>query len=346
MSLELNLDLAPPSTLQRVAPVASAATLTNNQKARWNPVKRVNTTSDDTKNANNSVESTKRPLKAIADATSRVAKRVPNASILEKNKKNFHVNAKSPTLFTVAKAKEERPVEHYSREVIQPVSSNVITPISAHSQQSAANSGVVSEQEVFAKSPFAALGLSPAMCRNLESNLLLSRPTVVQERAIAHIVARRDIVLKGRTGLGKTLAFLLPDHRHAAAAAAGVSRQHGTYAVIVAPTKELAGQLYEETWRVMRQAFNWIVPGVLSGGRKKDSEKKALRKGLPIVISTPGRLLDHSAHHQGVSRRAHSVSRPRRGRSPARRRLSSRISRSLPRCCASAPRRPTPFRRS
>lgn len=72
-----------------------------------------------------------------------------------------------------------------------------------------------------------------------------------------------------------------------------IERADGAYAVVLAPTKELAGQLYEEACRVTQHAFHFVVPGVLSGGRKKASEKKSLRKGVTIVVGTPGRLLDH-----------------------------------------------------
>lgn len=188
-------------------------------------------------------------------------------------------------VLTVPKAKEERPVQLYAREVIEPVATGAgaVVPLVR---------AAASDDQVFASSAFASLGLSAAMCRNIEQHMKLERPTVVQQRAVAHVLGKRDVVLKGRTGLGKTLAFLLPiiDMLQQQE---GVSRESGTYAVIVAPTKELAGQLYEEAVRVVRHAFNWIVPGVLSGGRKKDSEKKSLRKGVTIVISTPGRLLDH-----------------------------------------------------
>jgi ATP-dependent RNA helicase DDX31/DBP7 len=193
--------------------------------------------------------------------------------------------AKVAAVLTVPKAKEERPVQLYAREVIEPVAAGAaaVAPLVR---------AAASDDQVFASSAFASLGLSGAMCRNIEQHMKLERPTVVQQRAVAHVLGKRDVVLKGRTGLGKTLAFLLPiiDMLQQQE---GVSRESGTFAVIVAPTKELAGQLYEEAVRVVRHAFNWIVPGVLSGGRKKDSEKKSLRKGVTIVISTPGRLLDH-----------------------------------------------------
>lgn len=72
-----------------------------------------------------------------------------------------------------------------------------------------------------------------------------------------------------------------------------LSRDDGTYAVVLAPTKELAAQLFDEAWRVCAARFRWIVPGILSGGRKKKAEKATLRKGVTLLVATPGRLLDH-----------------------------------------------------
>jgi ATP-dependent RNA helicase DDX31/DBP7 len=184
-----------------------------------------------------------------------------------------------------------------------------------------------SDDVIFSSSAFTALGLTAAMCRNIADNLKLERPTVVQQEAIAHLVAHRDVMLKGKTGLGKvragfvtsrlfvtagvcacvrvpgagvcwrapqTLCFLLPiiDWLQAQEAPR-VSREQGTYAVVLAPTKELAAQIFDEARRVVAHAFHWLVPGMLSGGRKKKAEKASLRKGVSLLVATPGRLLDH-----------------------------------------------------
>ncbi len=58
------------------------------------------------------------------------------------------------------------------------------------------------------------------------------------------------------------------------------------------PTRELALQTYEVVKQVS-SATCWVVPGLLTGGEKKKSEKNRLRKGLSVLVATPGRLLDH-----------------------------------------------------
>lgn len=58
------------------------------------------------------------------------------------------------------------------------------------------------------------------------------------------------------------------------------------------PTRELALQISSVLERLL-QPFHWIVSGSLMGGEKKKSEKARLRKGISVLVATPGRLLDH-----------------------------------------------------
>lgn len=59
------------------------------------------------------------------------------------------------------------------------------------------------------------------------------------------------------------------------------------------PTRELSTQTYNVVNQLCSKSFPWIVPGCLSGGEKRKSEKARLRRGITILIATPGRLLDH-----------------------------------------------------
>ncbi len=69
----------------------------------------------------------------------------------------------------------------------------------------------------------------------------------------------------------------------------------GTRAIILCPTRELTTQTFITCEKVCQHSFPWLVPGCLSGGEKRKSEKARLRKGITILVSTPGRLLDHLA---------------------------------------------------
>lgn len=74
-------------------------------------------------------------------------------------------------------------------------------------------------------------------------------------------------------------------------------RSSGTHAIIISPTRELSLQIYEVLRKLLRP-FPQIVPGVIMGGEKRKSEKARLRKGIGILVATPGRLVDHLVHTQ------------------------------------------------
>lgn len=67
----------------------------------------------------------------------------------------------------------------------------------------------------------------------------------------------------------------------------------GTRCIILCPTRELATQTATMAEKLCLKSFNWLVPGCLSGGERRKSEKARLRKGVSILVATPGRLLDH-----------------------------------------------------
>lgn len=74
-----------------------------------------------------------------------------------------------------------------------------------------------------------------------------------------------------------------------------ISRTDGVHALILLPTREQAA-LVNEIFVKLCRSFTWVVPGLLVGGERKKSEKARIRKGLNILITTPGRLIDHIQH--------------------------------------------------
>ncbi|KAF4016783.1 hypothetical protein G4228_007807 [Cervus hanglu yarkandensis] len=90
----------------------------------------------------------------------------------------------------------------------------------------------------------------------------------------------------------KTLAYCIPVVQSLQAMQSKIQRGDGPYALILVPTRELALQSFDTVQKLLKP-FTWIVPGVLMGGEKRKSEKARLRKGINILISTPGRLVDH-----------------------------------------------------
>jgi len=102
-------------------------------------------------------------------------------------------------------------------------------------------------------------------------------------------------LVKAQTGSGKTLAYLIPmvqKLQESTQQTNNFKRAEGTQALILAPTRELSLQIFDVLKQILKP-FHWIVPGIVIGGEKRKSEKARLRKGVNILIATPGRLLDH-----------------------------------------------------
>jgi ATP-dependent RNA helicase DDX31/DBP7 len=101
--------------------------------------------------------------------------------------------------------------------------------------------------------------------------------------------------MKSETGSGKTLAYLVPLIEYLSVKSLTeekISRENGTYCIIISPTRELCLQIEIELKKLLKLFF-YIVPGVIIGGEQVNKEKSRLRKGLGIVICTPGRFLYH-----------------------------------------------------
>jgi ATP-dependent RNA helicase DDX31/DBP7 len=133
------------------------------------------------------------------------------------------------------------------------------------------------------------------------SSFQIERPTVIQSKAIPAFFQGdmlHNVLLQSETGSGKTLAYLLPIIQ-----SLGVDQQGelaktdrmkaGTNCIILCPTRELAAQTFTVVEKLCNACFNWIVPGCLFGEERRKSEKARIRKGLAIIVATPGRLLDH-----------------------------------------------------
>ena len=110
-------------------------------------------------------------------------------------------------------------------------------------------------------------------------------PTPIQQEAIPHVLSGRDVLGLAQTGTGKTAAFALPILQHLTQ---GPLRR--VRALIVAPTRELAEQIYEA---IDSFGKNTNVRSVsIYGGVGKRPQIEALRRGTEIVVACPGRLLD------------------------------------------------------
>ncbi|TAQ85926.1 hypothetical protein B7494_g5737 [Chlorociboria aeruginascens] len=143
---------------------------------------------------------------------------------------------------------------------------------------------------------FTALGLSSRIAAHLSTKMEMKAPTAIQKAAIPQMIKENhDAFIQAETGSGKTLAYLLPIVERIIAMSSNdvkVHRDSGLYAIIMAPTRELCKQIAAVLEKILRCA-PWIVGTTVIGGESKQSEKARLRKGVNILIATPGRLVDH-----------------------------------------------------
>ncbi|XP_068410034.1 ATP-dependent DNA helicase DDX31 isoform X3 [Eschrichtius robustus] len=148
------------------------------------------------------------------------------------------------------------------------------------------------QETVFTSDAFQALDLHPHLISTINTVLKMSSMTSVQKQSIPVLLEGRDALVRSQTGSGKTLAYCIPVVQSLQAMKSKIQRGDGPYALILVPTRELALQSFDTVQKLLKP-FTWIVPGVLMGGEKRKSEKARLRKGINILISTPGRLVDH-----------------------------------------------------
>jgi len=168
-------------------------------------------------------------------------------------------------------------------------------------------------------STFEGLGLDPLLVRHLTTKMGIAKPTSIQRAALPVLLPEhdnsgsplRDVFIQSQTGSGKTLSFLLPIIQDLLplSTLSYIDRSIGTLAIIIAPTRELASQISEVLDALLKlrlrpaddtgedsnapRLTRWVVSGLLIGGSTRAHEKARLRKGLPILVATPGRLLDH-----------------------------------------------------
>ncbi len=139
---------------------------------------------------------------------------------------------------------------------------------------------------------FDTFGLSPEILRAVGEEGY-DIPTPIQEQAIPLVAAGRDVMGRAQTGTGKTAAFALPmlERLRAHANTSFSPARHPVRALILAPTRELAVQVYDSF-----RTYGRHVPlrySVVYGGVPIEPQTRELLAGVEILVATPGRLLDH-----------------------------------------------------
>ncbi|BCS35981.1 DEAD-box ATP-dependent RNA helicase CshA [Luteitalea sp. TBR-22] len=138
---------------------------------------------------------------------------------------------------------------------------------------------------------FASLGLSDALVAAV-TGLGYEEPTPIQREAIPVLLEGRDVLGMAGTGTGKTAAFALPMIEMLARKGPKSLAPRG---LVLVPTRELAMQVAEALHKYARGTTIAVAP--LYGGAPMDVQIRALKRGVSIVVATPGRALDHLRRH-------------------------------------------------
>src|SRR6202522_2971770 len=134
---------------------------------------------------------------------------------------------------------------------------------------------------------FSTLGLSDKVLAAVTA-AGYTTPTPIQEPAIPHVLARRDVLGIAQTGTGKTAAFVLP---MLTKLEQGRARARMPRTLILEPTRELAAQVEESFGKY--GVNHKLNVALLIGGVSYDDQDSKLVRGVDVLIATPGRLLDH-----------------------------------------------------
>lgn len=137
--------------------------------------------------------------------------------------------------------------------------------------------------------------LHPKLKRGMSALGIVGLTQVQREAWGPMMTPAQDVLIKSETGSGKTLAYALPAlhsllHR---CDTEPITRAHGTAVLVLAPTRELVLQCSRVFQKLTVGAASFMVVGSIHGGDDRHHEKARLRKGIHILVATPGRLLDH-----------------------------------------------------
>jgi ATP-dependent RNA helicase RhlE len=137
---------------------------------------------------------------------------------------------------------------------------------------------------------FTRFGLSDQVIKGVQA-AGYTTPTAVQSLAISPVLAGKDVIGCAQTGTGKTAAFVLPLLHRLSNGLGSMHREERPSVLVLTPTRELAQQVHDAVVTYGR----FLAPRAVAvyGGVSMISQLKLLRRGVDIVIATPGRLLDH-----------------------------------------------------
>ena len=150
---------------------------------------------------------------------------------------------------------------------------------------SAESSSSDSTQDTAEESGFAGFGFSEALLKTLEAKGY-KEPSPIQKAAFPELMLGRDLVGQAQTGTGKTAAFALPLLERLE------GRSHDPRVLVLAPTRELAMQV-ADSFKAYAAGHPHLNVLAIYGGSDFRSQIHALKRGVDVVVGTPGRVMDH-----------------------------------------------------
>ena len=148
----------------------------------------------------------------------------------------------------------------------------------------------VEQDSPSAAGDFRSLGLSVELAQTLAS-LGYEEPTPIQKAAIGPLLAGRDVLGQAATGTGKTAAFALPLIEQLSRDPDRTRGKGSVRALILVPTRELAMQVAQAIHKYGKSAGARVLP--IYGGQSIHQQLVVLKRGVDVVVATPGRALDH-----------------------------------------------------
>ncbi|XP_067868441.1 ATP-dependent DNA helicase DDX31 isoform X2 [Heterodontus francisci] len=234
-----------------------------------------------------------------ASSLKRPNQTMPAAKRKYKNAEKQSPCERLPSLAPKRRKVKEDPVEKEEKNGVAPVKTSSLFRNNPEIPEIHRQAVKTLKEKIFTANSFSELNLHPHLVSTLNNVLKFSNMTSIQKQAIPVLLDGKDALVQSQTGSGKTLAYGVPLVQSLQSVQTKIQRGDGPYAVIIIPTRELALQSFDTIQKLIKP-FTWIVPGVLMGGEKRKSEKARLRKGINILISTPGRLVDHIKNTQNI----------------------------------------------
>ncbi|KAK9862790.1 hypothetical protein WJX84_011565 [Apatococcus fuscideae] len=136
------------------------------------------------------------------------------------------------------------------------------------------------------------------VCQSLADHLAehgLRVPRQIQRASIPTLLSAEDLVIQNLEASGKTYSYLIAIINQLQGAETRISREAGTHAIILAPSVSVCSKV-EAALQILLKRYFWLVGGAMHGSEARNKEKARLRRGVTVLVCTPGRLLDHLQH--------------------------------------------------